>query len=112
MGEFSCTRNRQMELWIGLVELKPLNHQVDAEAGAFTHIVTWTTDPEGFRKKVQAVAKTIEFYLFAVEWAEPVAERLKRVSLSEEIDDMVMRAESNPNAIIWGTFYTYPFNEA
>jgi hypothetical protein len=32
--------------------------------------------------------------------------------MTEEIDDMVQRAESNPDAIIYGTFFTYPFDEA
>jgi hypothetical protein len=34
------------------------------------------------------------------------------MSVTEEVDDMLLRAESNPNAIIYGTFHRYPFDEA
>jgi hypothetical protein len=30
--------------------------------------------------------------------------------MTKEIDDMVLRAELNPDAIIYGAFHTYPFD--
>jgi hypothetical protein len=103
-------RDQQPVLWIGLVEFKPLNRESYGHAGAFTNIVTWAKNQDGFRQKVEVIAATIDMYVFAVEWAEPLADRTARMTMTEEIDEMVLRAESNPNAIVWGTFYTYPFD--
>jgi hypothetical protein len=103
---------QQPELRIGLVELKPRDRKAYGAAGAFTNIVTWTNDLEGFRRKAEVVAATIDMYVIDVEGAEPLAGRARRSTLTEEVDDMVRRAESNPNAIIWGTFHTYPYDGA
>jgi hypothetical protein len=101
------------ELWIGLVELRPLNRTAFGAAGAYTHILTWAFDPGSFRNKADEVAATLDMFVADVEWAESVVERDKRNgSPSEEIEDMRIRAESNPNAILFGTFYTYPHDEA
>jgi len=51
-------------------------------------------------------------YVADVEEAEPLTQRTKNWTLTEEIEDMVFRAESNPNAIVYGTFHTYPFDQA
>jgi hypothetical protein len=109
----------QAQLWIGLVELKPLNRRASGAtgaftnaAGAFTNIVTWAHDLQGFRRNADTVAATVGASVIDVQGAEPLSERAKRASFTEEIDEMVLRAESNPNAIIYGTFHTYPFDEA
>jgi hypothetical protein len=102
---------RQVELWIGLVDLKPLNRQAYGAAGAFTNIVTWANDPEGFRRKAQVIAATLDMYVADVEGAEPLSQRAgNRTTMTEQIDDMVLRAESNPDAIVYGTFHRYPFD--
>ena len=103
---------QKLELWIGLVELRPLNRTAYGAAGAFTNIVTWASDLEGFRKKAETIAATMDLFVVDVEGAEPLKERSKRVALTEEIDDMVLRAESNPDAIIYGTFHDYRRDEA
>jgi hypothetical protein len=100
------------ELWIGLVEVKPLNREAYGAAGAFTNIVTWACDVKEFRKKADVIAAELDMYILDVEGAEPLSERVKNCELTDEIDDMVHRAESNPNAIVYGAFHTYPFNEA
>jgi hypothetical protein len=101
-----------LELWIGLVELKPLDREVYGAAGAFTNVVTWASDLEGFRKKAGTIAAKMDMYVADIEGAEPLAERTKNCTLTEEVEDMVFRAESNPNAIVYGTFHRYPFDEA
>jgi hypothetical protein len=50
--------------------------------------------------------------LAEVEQAEPLAERARKRTLHDQVDDMVRRAESNPNAIIYGTFHRYQFDGA
>jgi hypothetical protein len=49
---------QQLELWLGLVELKPLDRKAYGAAGAFTNIVTWANDLEGFRRKADVIAAT------------------------------------------------------
>jgi beta-galactosidase/beta-glucuronidase len=43
--------------------------------------------------------------LLDVERATPVPEAGE---FSEEVEDMLERTRNNPNAIIYGTFYSYP----
>ena len=100
------------ELWIGLVELKPLNKEEYGAAGAFTNIVTWATGVESFRSKAEAVAPTLAMYVAGIENAEPLRTRFVDRVTTEEIEDMVIRAESNPAAIVYGTFHTYPHDQA
>ena len=102
---------QELALWIGLVELKPLNRQAYGAAGAFTNLVTWAADLAGFRSKAGLIAATLDMYVAEVEGAEPLSERRRRCSLTEEVYDMAIRAESNPNAIVYGTFHRYPHDE-
>jgi hypothetical protein len=101
-----------VELWIGFVELKPLNREAFGAAGAFTNIVTWANDYEGFRQKADTIAITLEMYVADVEEAEPLSNRARQFNLTEEVEGMVLRAKSNPDAIVYGAFHLYPFDEA
>ena len=51
-------------------------------------------------------------YVAGIENAEPLRTRFVDRVTTEEIEDMVIRAESNPAAIVYGTFHTYPHDEA
>jgi hypothetical protein len=81
---------QQPELWIGLVEVKPLDRKAYGAAGAFTYIVTWACDIEGFRKKAETIAATLDMFVADIEGAEPLGERIKVSALTEEIEDMVL----------------------
>ncbi len=111
MGRFEPPK-RHSELWVGLVHIRPLSRETYAFAGAYTNIVTWAIDPETFRGKVEAIAATLDLYVEDIEGEEPLAERAARQTLTEEVEDLMVRAESNPDAIIYGSFYTYRFDEA
>ncbi len=102
----------QLELWIGLVELRPHDRRAYGAAGAFTNIITWASDQESFRQKAEIIASTLDMFVVDVEGAEPVAERAEKWSMTEETDDMIQRAEVNPDAIVYGTFHRYPHVEA
>jgi hypothetical protein len=43
--------------------------------------------------------------LLGIDRANPVSDKDE---FSEETEDMLERTRSNPNAIIYGTFHTYP----
>ena len=103
---------KQAELWIGVVELRPLKKGTVDYAGAYTNVVTWANDTKCFRRKAEEVAASLDMFVADFHWAEPLAERRKCWSLTEEIDELEIRAESNPNAILFGTFHTYPVDEA
>jgi hypothetical protein len=100
---------QQLELWI--VDLKPLDREAYGAAGALTNIVTWASDIEGFRRKVEETAKTLDMRVADIEDAEPLSSRTEKWDLTEEVDEMVLRASTNPNAILYGTFHRYPFDD-
>lgn len=95
------------ELWIGLVELRPLDRASFGAAGAFTNLITWARSSGEFRAKAETIAAELNMFVAGVEEEESVAARLKEHSVSEEIEDMIERAESNPNAILYSTLHTY-----
>jgi hypothetical protein len=86
----------QAQLWIGLVELKPLNRQGSGAAGAFTNIVTWARDLQGFRRNADIVAETVGAYVIDVQGAEPLSERAKSASFTEEIRTRLSTVDSTP----------------
>jgi hypothetical protein len=101
------------ELWKGLVELRrlPNSDLLHDVGGAFTYIVTWASDGVEFREKAECLADSLALYVFGVEHEHPVADDMDS-PVSEEIADLIQRAESNPNAILYGTFHTYPRDQA
>lgn len=97
---------KKPELWIGLVELRPLKRGEGSPA--ITNILTWASDSEGFRTKADTIAAELEMYVIGIEGEEPLAARRERSELTEEVKDMLSRAFSNPNAIVYGTFHEFP----
>lgn len=100
----------QRELWIGLVEMRPQNKKLYGTAGAFVEILTWASDSSEYRIKAETIAATLDLYVVGVEREQPLSVRLETVTPSEELEDMIHRAESNPNAIIYGTFHRWEFD--
>jgi hypothetical protein len=98
---------QQPELWIGLVEVRPLDPRAYGAAGAFTHIVTWASSAAEFRKKADTIIATLDLYVTSVEGEKPLEQWIEKRMPPEEIKDMIQRAEFNPNAIVWGTFHRY-----
>jgi len=54
----------------------------------------------------------MNLYVANIEEEEPFGIRAIKWTVSEEIEDLVSQAKLNPNAILYGTFHRYPFNEA
>ena len=99
--------SQQPELWIGLVEARPHDRRAYGDAGAFTYIITWARNATEFRKKADRIVATLNLYVVGVEGEEQLVRWLEKRSPSGEIEDMIQRAEVNPNAIVWGTFHRY-----
>jgi hypothetical protein len=101
------------ELWIGVVHLRPKTEAarkelLDGAAGAVTKFLTWARDPDEFRKKVEAMAKSMN--LWVVEVVE--ARLLEDTSMTEEIEDMLLDMESDPDATVYGTLNLYMQDDA
>jgi hypothetical protein len=99
------------ELWIGQVEMRPRDPKAYGAAGAFVDILTWASNPSEYRAKAETIAATIDLYVVDVQSEEPLSARLARITPSEELEDMISRAESNPN-VVWGTFHQWSFDTA
>jgi hypothetical protein len=110
-------RLKEKQLWIGLVEVRPLNKEgaiLDDAKGAFVNIVTWAFDAEDYRRNAETVIGGLGgLFVSEVVAPEPVETRRARaVVFDEEIEDMISRAEGNSNAIIYGTFHTFEKDDA
>ena len=96
----------------GLVEVKPLDRKAYGAAGAFTNIVTWACDIEGFRKKTETIAATLDMFVADIEGAEPLADRIKGRRSPRGNRGHGISGGINQEAIVYGTFHRYPFDEA
>jgi hypothetical protein len=97
------------DLWIGLVEVRPLKDTdilTDAK-GAFVNLITWASNAAEFRSNAELVLGKLGLFVVEIENPEPVSTRRKTAEFEDEIEDMIARAQSNPNAIIYGTFHTW-----
>ena len=96
----------QPQIWIGTIEV----YFADSETPtiwkpAFTKVMTWARSSEEFRQKYTRMVDSYGWRLIGIERANPVSDDDE---FSEETEDMLERTKSNPNAIIYGTFHTYP----
>jgi len=71
----------------------------------FTVVTTCAVSPAEFRDKCVRMLESYGWKLLGVERANPAPEDGE---FSEEVEDMLERTRTNPDAIIYGTFYSYP----
>jgi hypothetical protein len=104
------------QLWLGAVEVRPLRESsgvLGATKGAFVNIVTWACDAEEYEQNAGRVVGKLGLFIGEVVNPEPVETRRRReVQFTEEIEDMISRAQDNPNAIIYGIFHTFEKDNA
>ena len=94
------------EIWIGTIEISWSDEKTpEAFQPAFTVVTTWATTAEEFREKCSRMLESYGWKLLGVDRANPAPEN---GDFSEEVEDMLERTRGNPNAIIYGTFYSYP----
>ncbi len=107
-------RSKRKRLWIGKVEVRaPKATDVLADAkGAFVNLVTWASDIDEFKSNAELVLGKLGLSIIDIENPEPVSIRRQKADFDDEIEDMVSRAEDNPNAIIYGTFHTWTRDDA
>jgi len=93
-------------IWVGTIEISYLDHEdSDKRKNAFTVVTTWARSAEEFRQKCELMLESYGWKLLEVDRANPAPENY---DYNEEVADQLERTRVNPNAIIYGTFYTYP----
>jgi hypothetical protein len=119
------TRNKLMtpghstkQLWIGMVEVRPLkggSKILGDTKGAFVNIITWSSDAEQYKRNVeQLIGDLGGLFVSEIVNAEPVEARRTKTggAFEPDIEDMISRAQGNPNAILYGTFHTFERDNA
>jgi hypothetical protein len=92
-------------VWIGTIEISWSDEKDTFCVPARLHCGYNLGDqPEEFREKCIRMLESYGWKLLDVERANPVPEAGE---FSEEVEDMLERTRNNPNAIIYGTFYSY-----
>jgi hypothetical protein len=94
------------EIWVGTIEISYFDHDSpNIRKNAFTVVTTWASSAEEFCQKCNRMLESYGWKLLGVDKANPVPDNYV---FSDEVADMLERTRVNPNAIIYGTFYTYP----
>jgi hypothetical protein len=94
-----------MEIWMACAEIQVVPGDTPSGASkGFINVVTWADSAESAKDKLERYLQSFEWRLISIEDARPIDEGK---DYGEEIEDMIDRTRSNPNAIILGTFHSY-----
>ena len=80
------------------------NEDSDKRKNAFTVVTTWASSVEEFRQKCELMLESYGWKLLGIDGANPAPDNY---DYNAEVADQLERTRVNPNAIIYGTFYTY-----
>lgn len=94
------------DIWIGTIEISFFDFDApDIRKNAYTVVTTWASSPEEFSQKCRRMLESYGWTLLGVDKSNPVpADSV----FDDDVADMLERTKANPNAIIYGTFHTYP----
>jgi hypothetical protein len=98
-----------VQIWKLVVEV--LMKPEDAPSGltkGFMNITTWADSADSATAKFAKYIERFNWHIISVEDARPVTDDDEYVG--EEMEDMMERTRTNPNAIILGTFHAYKEN--
>lgn len=100
---------QRKELWIGLLQVRarPNSAVLGPAKGAYFNMITWATSDAEFKQKAARLCDDLELFVESVEDNMPVSERTKSETLNDELQELVEQAESNPNAVLYGTFHRW-----
>jgi hypothetical protein len=74
----------------------------------FMNVTTWADSAESARDKLAKYIERFNWHVISIEDARLVADDEEYED--EQIEDMIARTRTNPNAIILGTFHGYKEN--
>jgi hypothetical protein len=95
-------------LWIVTCEISVEPGDLDTgNTLAFTNIVTWGEGPEDAAEKVRTCSAEYKWIVLGIERVEPVDHDK---DYGESLNELIDQASGNPNALLYGTFYSYKVN--
>jgi len=95
-------------LWRIVAEIQmPKDDARDGYNHGFMNVVTWATTSEQAVSKLKSYIQSFDWNLMSV---DPVEQITSTDGFGDDLFEMVIRAEENKNAIILGTFHSYPTN--
>jgi hypothetical protein len=71
----------------------------------FMNVTTWAESAESAKEKFAKYIEQFNWHVISIEDARPVAD--DEAYDDEQMEDMIARTRTNPNAIILGTFHGY-----
>lgn len=74
----------------------------------FMNVMTWADSAESAAKKLASYIERFDWHVIGIEDARLVADDEEYED--EQMEDMLARARTNPDAIILGTFHGYKVN--
>ena len=96
------------QFWNIRAEITVEPEDFSGDTVGFMNIITWSDSPDGARAKIEAYFATFNWHIVEVE--EACLIRKDFIYDSDEFQDMIDRAATNPDAIICGTFHSYKLN--
>ena len=112
-------KGRKREVWIGLVEIRPLpgNDILQGARGAFTNVLALAAGGREYRDIVTREMQKRGFSVEDIGGEEPFRERVANPKLTkdwkdreEEWKERARRVQETGN-VVWDTFYRYPHEE-
>ena len=100
-----------MEVWIGLVEVRPTtgNDIFDGAPGAFANALTSAQSLDDYRSRIEAAFEEERLAVAEIQNAEPLRERMSRVHVKDEIVELGGKALHG--GVVWDTFYIFESDE-
>ena len=98
-----------VQIWKLVVEV--LVEPGDIPSGltkGFMNVTTWADSADSATHKLAKYIERFNWHIISVEDARPVADN--EGFADEDLEDMLTRTRTNPNAIILGTFHGYKEN--
>ena len=104
------TKGKRPEVWIGLVEVLPLEgcDMLEGAGGAVVNILTWALNVSEYETKVHTLTESLNLEVVGIEDPEPIRHRAADDEFDPDMQDIIKRVRENPDAIIYSTFHCYP----
>ncbi len=101
---------RKTQVWIGMIEVRPLPDckLLETDAGAFVNVLTWAANEGQFRKKAEMLMEQLGLQIVGIENPEPLTNREAQGELDKDIADIAAKVRINPAAIMYSSFHTWP----
>jgi hypothetical protein len=93
------------KLWKGLCDVRvPRKFLDNGNVLAFVWVITWAENEAAFAKKARALWESHDGELLAYDELEAI----EPDSDHSELNDLIDEARDNPEAVLFGTFHSYP----